>query len=37
MGAFLAMAIGIIVFAMLVYSGEGIKEKQKDDKEDSEK
>ncbi len=33
MESFLAMAIGIIVFAMLIYSHEGIKKDQKDDEE----
>lgn len=37
MGAFLAIAFGIIVFAMLVNSGERIKKKHEDDKEDSKK
>jgi len=31
-----AIAVGIIVFALLVYSGEGINKKQKDDNKDSE-
>jgi hypothetical protein len=31
MGAFLALLIGIIVFAMLVHSHEGIKNKKQDD------
>lgn len=33
----LAIAIGIIVFAFLVYSGEGIKKRQKDDDGNSKK
>ena len=32
----LAIVLGIIVFALLVYSREGINKKQKDDNKDSE-
>lgn len=38
MGAFIALLIGIVVFAMLVHSGEGIKkEPRNEDKENGEK
>jgi len=37
MGAFLALAVGIIVFAMLVFSAERVKKRQEDDKDNSEK
>ena len=37
MGAFLALVLGIIVFAILVYSTERVKKRQEEDKGNSEK
>jgi hypothetical protein len=35
MGSFLALAIGIIVFAMLVFSTDRVKKRQEGDKENN--